>query len=156
MFFNIKSHFKYFFSFFIFFILISCQLQDPDKNHGILFLENRSKSIVEKISNKNDVISVLGQPHVKSTNSIDTWIYVERTLSKGKFHKFGKHVLKTNNTLVLEFNKFGILNAKSFYDKEDIKKIRFSKAKTENRLTKNSFVENFLQSIKQKMYGKRN
>mgnify|MGYP006119283321 FL=1 len=95
MFFNIKSHFKYLFSFFIFFILISCQLQDPDKNHGILFLENRSKSIVEKISNKNDVISVLGQPHVKSTNSIDTWIYVERTLSKGKFHKLGKHVLKT-------------------------------------------------------------
>ena len=101
MFFNIKNHYKYFIIFFIFSILIGCQLQDPDKNHGILFLENRSKTIAENETNKNDIVEVLGQPHVKSTNDIDTWIYVERTLSKGKFHKLGRHVLKTNNTLVL-------------------------------------------------------
>ena len=44
---------------------------------------------------------------------------------------------------------------KDLYNKEDIKKISFSKSKTENQLSKKSFVESFLSSIKEKMYGNR-
>ena len=84
-----------------------------------------------------------------------TWIYLERILTKGKFHKLGKHVLKENNVLVLRFSKFGILESKKLFDKEDIKKLQFSKKTTENELGQKSFVENFLQSIKQKMYSNR-
>ena len=39
--------------------------------------------------------------------------------------------------------------------KQDIAKINFSKNKTEHRLAKKSFVENFLQSVRQKMYSGR-
>ena len=45
------------------------------------------------------------------------WIYIERTLSKGKYHKLGQHTLKENNVLVLVFNKFGVLENKIFYIK---------------------------------------
>ena len=83
------------------------------------------------------------------------WIYLERTLSKGKYHKLGRHVLKSNNILVLTFDKYGVLESKDLYDKENIKKISFTKAQTENDLAKKSFVENFLSSIKAKMYGNR-
>ena len=82
-----------------------------------------------------------------------TWIYLERILTKGKYHKLGKHVLKENNLLVLKFDKFGILESKKLFNKEDIKKINFSKKITENELGQKSFVETFLQSIKQKMYS---
>jgi len=58
--------------------------------------------------------------------------------------------------LVLNFDKYGILNNKEFYKKEDINKIEFSKDETKNDLTKKSFVQKFLQSIKQKMYSNRN
>lgn len=139
----------------IFFILISCQKQDPLKNHGILFLENRSNKLTLNQSNKNDVIKVIGQPHSKSIDNDDIWIYVERTLSKGKYHKLGQHVLKTNNSLVLTFNKYGILKSKKIYNKNDLNKISFSENKTENKLTKKSFVETFLSSVKEKMYGRR-
>ena len=137
----------------MFFILLGCQLQEPAKNHGILFLDNRSKKLSINKSNKNDVIKLLGQPHAKNFNEDDTWIYIERTLSKGKYHKLGRHELKTNNTLILYFDKYGILKTKDFYDKDDLNKIRFSKKTTENDLSQKSFVETFLQSVKKKMYG---
>ena len=139
----------------ILFILLGCQLQEPVQNHGILFLENRANKLDIKNSNKNDVLKVLGQPHTKSMTNEDQWIYIERTLSKGKFHKLGQNVIKTNNVLVLSFDKYGILIKKDLYNKEDIKKISFSKSKTENQLSKKSFVESFLSSIKEKMYGNR-
>ena len=137
----------------LFFILINCQLQEPTKNHGILFLENRSNKLVINESNKNDTIKIMGQPHSTSINDKNIWVYLERTLSKGKFHKLGRHVLKTNNVLVLNFDKYGVLTKKDFYDKNDIEKVSFSKSETDNELTKTSFVEKFLSSIRQKMYG---
>jgi outer membrane protein assembly factor BamE (lipoprotein component of BamABCDE complex) len=135
------------------FILIGCQLQEPTKNHGIVFLENRSNKLFINKTNQNDVINIIGQPHSKSIKNLNTWIYIERILTKGKYHKLGKHVLKSNNVLVLSFDKYGVLITKDFYDKNDIKKMQFSKKVTENKLTKKSFVESFLSSIKEKMYG---
>ena len=73
-------------------------------------------------------------------------------MSKGKYHKLGRHNLKANNVLVLSFDKFGVLKSKDFYDKESIQKIAFSEKITKNELTKKSFVETFLNSIKSKMY----
>mgnify|MGYP001498647494 CR=1 FL=1 len=136
-------------SFFIFFS--GCQLQEPYKNHGILFLENRSEKLTLNRSNKNDVIKVLGKPHIKENDF--TWIYVERVLSKGSYHKLGQHVLKENNVLLISFDKYGVIKEKNFLNKENINKIKFSKKYTENELGQKSFVQKFLQSIQSKMYG---
>ena len=154
MFFSVKNHFVRLFVF-LFIILTACQLQEPTKNHGIIFLENRSNQLTVNKSNKNDVIKIIGQPHSKSLNDDDTWIYLERTLTKGKYHKLGQHVLKKNDTLVLKFDKFGILKNKEIYGKNDTNKIAFSNKETKNELSKKSFVETFLSSLKQKMYGNR-
>ncbi len=135
--------------------LNSCQLQAPKKNHGIIFLENRSNKITINKSNTNDVISIFGQPHSKSLKNENQWIYFERVMTKGKYHQLGKNILETNNVLVLEFNKFGILVNKAFLKKEDKKRLKFSTDKTENDLSQKSFVQKFLQSIKSKMYGNR-
>ena len=151
MFFSFKYHY-YKILLILLFILSSCQLQESAKNHGILFLENRSNKLVINKSNKNDVIDIIGEPHSKSFTSEDKWIYVERTLTKGKYHKLGRHSLKTNNILVLDFDRYGILKEKKLFNKNDIAKMSFSKNTTENELAKRSFVENFLQSIKEKMY----
>ncbi len=139
-----------------FFILTNCQLQDPIKSHGIVYLENRSKKLQINNSNKNDVIRIFGQPQIKGEIDQNTWIYMERILSKGKFHKLGRHVLEENNVLVLQFNKYGVLNNLEFFNKENMNDVSFSKMETTNELSKESFVEGFLQSIKQKMYRRRN
>ena len=152
MFFEIKNHIRIFFVL-SFIILINCQLQEPYKNHGIIFLENRAKKLLVDKSNKNDVIKIIGQPHSKSIKNDNEWIYFERVITKGEFHKLGQNVLKSNNVLILSFDKYGILKNKELLDKNDKKKIVFSKGKTKNELTSKSFVEKFLSSVRSKMYG---
>ena len=139
--------------FFFFLILINCQLQDPNKNHGVLFLKNRSEKLVMNQSNINDVIDILGQPHSKSISDDNQWIYIERVLTKGEFHKLGQNILKTNNVLILSFDKYGILKEKKIFDKKDIKDIEFSEKNTENKLAQKSFIEKFLNSLKTRMYS---
>lgn len=138
---------------FIFLLIVACQLKEPNKSHGITFLENRSNKLIINESNKNDVIQIIGQPHGKSINNDNIWFYLERNLSKGKYHKLGQHVLKDNNTLSLNFDKYGVLIDKKFLDKESINKIAFSKKNTKNELTRKSFITNILSSVKEKMYG---
>ena len=152
MFLKIKNHIS-FFLVFSFIILINCQLQEPYKNHGIVFLENRAKKLFIDKSNKNDVIKIIGHPHSKSIKSDNEWIYFERVITKGEFHKLGQNVLKSNNVLILNFDKYGILKNKVLLDKNDKKKITFSKRETKNELTTKSFVERFLSSVRTKMYG---
>ena len=135
------------------FILSGCQLQDPYKSHGIIFLENRADKLLLNKSNKNDVIRIIGQPQIKDENNENNWIYIERILSKGKYHELGKNKLRENNVLVLRFNKYGILDYKKFLNKQDINKIEFSNKITDNSFTKKSFVQSFLQSVRQKMYS---
>ena len=148
-----KNHFLIYV--FLFFILSGCKLQEPLKTHGIVFLENRADKLTINKSNKNDVISIFGQPQIKENDKIDTWIYLERILTKGKYHKLGKHILKQNNILILDFNKYGILKSKKLLDKEDINQIKFSKKTTDNELSQKSFVLSFLESVRQKMYMNR-
>ena len=148
---------KHFFKFLLLsvcIILLNCQLQEPINSHGILFLENRSKQLIVNNNNKNDVIKLIGNPHTKSINQND-WIYIERILTKGSYYKLGKNIVKTNNVLILTFDKYGILNNKEFLNKNDLKKLEFSKKVTVNNLSKKSFVQSFLASIKSKMYRNR-
>ena len=150
-FFKFKNHISLF-AFFILIILNACKLQEPSKNHGIVFLKNRSEKLELNKSNKNDVIRIIGQPHTKSINNNNDWIYIERVLTKGEYHKLGQNILKSNNVLVLSFNKYGILEKKIFLDKNDKKRLKFSNRETQNELTQKSFVEKFLTSIREKMY----
>lgn len=138
------------------YILSSCQLQEPLKNHGIVYLENRSNKLILNKSNKNNVIDIIGFPQIKTEDKNESWIYIERVLTKGKYHKLGKHILKENNVLVLNFDKYGILIKKDFLTKNDINKLKFSKKGTKNEITRKSFVQSFLQSVKQKMYQNKN
>ena len=148
---NLKSF--YILSFFI--LLLGCQLKEPQQNHGILFLENRSVKLQVDVTNQNDVIKIIGQPHSKSINDENEWFFIERTLTKGEFHKLGKNILKESNILVLKFDEYGILKKKTFLTKEDIKNLAFSNKETSNELSQKSFVQKFLTSLRDKMYKKK-
>ena len=78
----------------IIFFLTACQIQEQTNNHGIMFLENRSKKLYVNKTNSNDVLKIMGSPQITSITDKKTWFYVERTLSKGKLHRLGKNVLK--------------------------------------------------------------
>ena len=138
----------------LFIIIISlsnCQRNEVIKSHGISYLEKREKLIILNISNKNDTIKILGQPATKGMTDNNLWIYIERTRSRGKLLKLGRTYLKKNNVLILEFDKYGILEKKNFLNKDKMNNLTFAKSITENELKKENFVYGFLSSIRQKM-----
>ena len=136
--------------------LFSCQGNEVIKTHGISYLDKREKLIFINKSNKNDTVQIFGQPATKGMTNDNLWIYIERTKTRGKLLKLGRNYLIKNNVLVLEFNKFGILAKKEFYDKEDMNNIKFASAITENDIKKENFIYSFLSSIRQKMQQRRN
>ena len=134
---------------------IGCQRNEVIKTHGISYLEKREKLIFVNKTNKNDTIKLFGQPSTKGMTDDNLWIYIERTRTRGKLLKLGRNYLKKNNVLVLEFNKYGVLEKKQFYNKEKMNKIAFAKDITENEIRKENFIYSFLSSIRQKMQSKR-
>ena len=140
---------------FILIFIVGCKQNDVIKTHGIAYLEKREKLIVVNVSNKNDIIAVLGQPATKGMVNDNLWIYIERTITRGKLLKLGRNYLKKNNVLVLEFDKYGILNKKTLYKKDQMNKLTFAKAVTSNEIRKENFIESFLSSVRQKMLSRR-
>ncbi len=134
----------------------SCQRKEIIKTHGISYLEKREKLIFINKTNKNDTVNFLGQPSTRGMIDENLWIYVERTITRGKMLKLGRNLLKKNNVLVLEFDKYGILKKKEFYDIQDMKKLTFEKKITTNEIRKENFIYSFLSSIRQKMQQRRN
>ena len=146
---------KQFLYLFLLIFFFGCQFKDASNNHGILFLENRSNKLIVNKTNIHDVINIIGQPHSKSIDNKNDWIYIERVFTKGEYHKLGQNVLKTNNVLLLSFDKYGILKEKNLFDKNDINKIAFSDQSTKNNMTKESFISEMFTSLRSKMYRKK-
>ena len=143
------------YTFLLLVILTSCQRKEIIKTHGISYLEKREKLVLINKSNKNDVVKFLGQPATKGMSNNNIWIYIERTQRKGKMLQLGKNQLTKNNTLVLEFNEYGILADKNFYNIKDMKKIEFTENITINEIKKQNFIYSFLTSVRQKMSNNR-
>ena len=133
----------------------ACQRNEVIKTHGIAYLDKRESLVIVNQSNKNDVVKILGQPSTKGMTNNNTWIYIERTKARGKILKFGRNYLKKNNVLVLEFDKFGVLQNKEFYNKDKMQSLTFAEEITENYLKKENFIYGFLSSIRQKMQIKK-
>ena len=56
-----------------------------------------------------------------------------------------------NNVLVLEIDRYGLLKKKEFYNKEDMNKINVTKNVTGENFKKNTFIYEFMSSMRQKI-----
>ena len=106
---------------------------------------------MKKVSNKNDIRSILGAPSTKGTFNNDIWIYIERKYTKRSIITLGKKKLFVNNVLVLEIDKKGLLAQKDFFDINDMNKLNYYNKTTYSNISKNSFVYDFLSSLRQKI-----
>ena len=132
-------------------LLSNCQRNPVINTHGVAFLDIKQKKLIIDKTNKNDVKKFLGHPSTIGTFDNSIWIYIERTRTKGKLLKLGQNITNKNNVLALEFNEYGILTKKSFYNKNQINKINFTKNTTKSITREKNFVYSFLSSIRQKI-----
>ena len=137
--------------FIIFILLASCNVKKASNIYGISSLKNKSKKIIINKSNKNDVKNLLGPPSVKSSFDENLWIYLETKKTNQSIFKLGKQKIEKNNVLVINLNEIGIVSKKEFYDINNLNKIKFSKKTTENIYEKDTYLYNFLSSLREKM-----
>ena len=133
------------------FIVANCSFKPVVKNHGVPFLEKKQKSLTINKSNTNDIKNILGLPSTKSKFDNDIWIYIERRQTQSNLKNLGKMEISKNDVLVLEIDEYGILRKKDFYNKDDMKDIKIVEASTEAGFQRNSFIYDFMSSMRQKI-----
>ena len=133
------------------FILANCSLKPVVKHHGVPFLEKKQSQLVVNKSNKNDIKKILGNPSTTSKFDNDLWIYIERKQTQSNIKNLGQMKIYKNDVLVLEIDDYGILKKKEFYNKDDMENIQIVEATTEAAFKRNSFIYDFLSSMRQKV-----
>ena len=136
---------------FTLFILSNCSFKPVVKHHGVPFLEKKQSKLVVNESNKNDVIQILGYPSTKSKFDNDVWIYIERKQTQSELRNLGKMIIFKNDILVLEIDNYGILKKKEFFNKKDMENIKIVEATTDSGIKKNTFIYDFMSSMRQKI-----
>ena len=115
------------------------------------FLNKKQEKLTINQSNKNDILKLLGSPSTKSTFDYDLWIYIERKIDDSSLATFGRKKIIVNNVLLLEINSMGLLENKKFLDLTSMQDLKFAEQTTENQYNKNTFVYDFLSSMRQKI-----
>ena len=136
---------------FIFLIVTNCSVKKVVKHHGVPFLEKKQAKLVVNESNKNDIKKILGNPSTTSKFDNDVWIYIERKQTQSELKKLGRMKIYKNDVLVLEIDNYRILKKKEFFNKDDMEDIKIVKSTTETSFKRNSFVYNFMSSMRQKI-----
>ena len=121
------------------------------KHHGVNFLDKKNEKLLIESTNKNDAKKLLGPPSTVSNFDNDVWIYIERKQTQSALKNLGKMKINENNVLVLEINNYGILKKKNFYNKEDMNNLKVAKATTQAGFKRNSFIYDFMSSMRQKV-----
>ena len=133
------------------FIVSNCSFRPVVKHHGVPQLKLKQETLKINQANKNDIREILGNPSTTSKFDNDVWIYIERKQTQSRIKNLGKMKIYENNVLVLEIDKYGLLKKKDFYDKNDMNNIKVSKNITGDNFKKNSFLYDFMSSMRQKI-----
>ena len=133
------------------FIVSNCSFKPVVKHHGVPFLEKKQTNLITDKSNINDIKRILGNPSTKSKFDNDVWIYIERKQTQSKLSNLGRMKIYKNDILVLEINEYGVLKKKSFYNIDDMEKIKITEETTEAGFRKTSFIYDFMSSMRQKI-----
>ena len=142
---------KILYIFFFALVVSNCSFKKVVKHHGVPFLEKKQKQLIINESTSNDVRRILGTPSTRSKFDNDVWIYIERKQTQSRLRNLGRMKIFKNDVLVLEIDNYGILKKKEFYNIEDMKKIEIVDDTTEANFARNSFIYDFMSSMRQKI-----
>ena len=131
--------------------LSNCNLTEVNNSHGVGFLVEKTKKININQSNQNDILSIFGPPSTTDFFNEKRWIYIERSMTKGKVLNLGRNIIKENNTLLIDFDKNGLVTKYEIIDINKMKKVKFSKDETQTITSNQDFIYSFLSSLRRKI-----
>ena len=103
------------------------------------------------ITNKNDLIKIIGAPSTISDFNQNKWFYFERLKTNQSLIKLGAQKIKRNNILIVELDDKGVLKSKQLLDLNNMNDIKYIKTVTTKEFKNNSTMYNIFSSLREKI-----
>ena len=131
--------------------VINCSGNKVSNHHGSKLLYSKYDKIQINVTNKNDLIKIIGPPSSISTFNKNKWFYIERVKTNLSIFKLGKQKIKTNNILILEVNQYGILENKSIINIDEMNNVKFVKTTTTKDFEDKNLLYDVFSSLREKI-----
>ncbi len=130
-------------------ILTNCSsFKQPNEVHGIKNIILKSQVLQQNVSNKNDVLKLIGYQPLIDPFDNNLWSYFEIVIEK---NKLGKKEFKKNNILIIKFNKKGIIAKVETYNLTNMQNIKFSEKQTKSLALDDSIITKILNSSRKRL-----
>ena len=103
------------------------------------------------VTNKNDLIKIIGPPSTVSDFNENLWFYFERLKTNQSLIKLGSQKIKKNNILIVELNNKGILKSKRILDIDDMNDIEYLKIVTTKEFKNDNLIYGIFSSLREKI-----
>ena len=113
-------------------------------NHGVLNIEKKITTIIEKKLEKAEVEALLGPPSTVSAFEFNKWYYISNTM---KHFAFYKSEIIDHKVYEIIFNSENQVIEINFYDEKDLNKITYNDDYTKTRGNKKSLLQNVLKGV---------
>ena len=116
--------------------------------HGVKNIILKSQILKINVSNKNDVLKLIGYQPLIDPFDKNLWRYFEIVIEK---NRLGKKEFKKNNILIVKFNNKGIINKVETYNLSNMQNINFSESKTKSLALDDSIITKILNSSRKRL-----
>ena len=134
-----------------FIIIINCSGNKVSNYHGSKLLDTKYKKLQVNVTNKNDIIKIIGPPSSISDFNKNKWFYFERLKTNQSLFKLGTQKFEKNNIIVVELNDQGILKSKKLLDLNDMNDIKYIKTLTTKEFKNDNLLYGVFSSLREKI-----
>ena len=131
--------------------ILNCSGNKVTNYHGTKLLNNKYEMIEVNVTNKNDLIKILGAPSTTSDFDKNIWFYFERLKTNQSLIKLGAQKIKRNNILIVKLDNKGILKSKELLDLNDMNDIKYIKTVTTKEFKNNNLIYGIFSSLREKI-----
>ena len=131
--------------------IINCSGNKVSNYHGTKLLQSKYERININITNKNDLLEIIGPPSSISDFNKNKWFYIERLKTNQSIIKLGTQKIKKNNVLIVELDENGILKSKQILDLKNMNDLKYLKDTTEKEFKNSDIMYNIFSSLREKI-----
>ena len=135
----------------IFILTINCGGNKVSNYHGVKKLETKYSKLQVNVTNKNDLINIIGPPSSISDFNKNKWFYIERIKSNQSLFKLGSQKIKKNNVLIVELNNSGVLIDKKLLNLDNMNDVKYFKNQTNKEFGSKNLFYDTLSSLREKI-----
>ena len=135
----------------IFILTLNCSGNKVSNYHGSKLLNTKYDMIQVNVTNKNDLIKIIGPPSTTSDFNENLWFYFERLKTNQSLIKLGTQKIKKNNILIVELDNKGILKSKRILDLDDMNDVEYIKIVTTKEFKNDNLIYGIFSSLREKI-----